>query len=189
MSEPSSQVDASKADVTTVSAEDQINAPQQEAVQSDVIEESADQNLAQPQTEVAEPEQPMALPSATGVEEVKTETTAVEGETTIPSSTANLESNPVDPIFGDSEPVKTENDIPAEMGQPSSTLAAGILEENERQNGNGRGERGRSESTGGVSVKSGGSSASALPENVPRVGGVRCCEFSFAILASPLASH
>lgn len=28
-------------------------------------------------------------------------------------------------------------------------------------------------------MKSGGSSASALPDNVPRVGGVRCCESTF----------
>jgi hypothetical protein len=37
-------------------------------------------------------------------------------------------------------------------------------------------DRSRSESMAAESVKSGGSSSSALPDNVPRVGGVRCCK-------------
>lgn len=193
MSDLTAQVEVPKSDVTAVpTVDDQTGNPHQEAGQPDASVGATDQSeTTQLQPEASESENQTAVPTATGVDGVKTSSALVNGDATVPSSSTDQEttlgltadSNPVDPIFGEAESVKIENDNTAEMGQPSSTLAAGLAQENERQNGNERSERSRSESTGGASVKSGGSSASALPENVPRVGGVRCCKFSFVNLA------
>lgn len=195
MSDPSAQIDNPNSDVTAArSPEEQSKTPKHEAGQADAsVQVEANQPEATlPQLEGQPSEKQTEPPSSANADEVTNDTApVVDTDIADPSLTANSETtlgttsgdpNPVDPILGVSEPVKTEDHDTAEMGQSSSTLAAGFAEENEKQNGHpGLGERSRSESTGGVSVRSGGSSASALPENVPRVGGVRCCKFAFSV--------
>jgi hypothetical protein len=116
---------------------------------------------------------------------VDTESTPAPATATDSASTAG-DAHQVDPVLAESVSAKPEAseekifETSAEkMDSPmvstpippqDSNIQAGLSRDSRRS---------RSESTGGSSVKSGGSSASALPENVPRVGGVRCCQLSY----------
>jgi hypothetical protein len=76
-----------------------------------------------------------------------------------------------------------------EIAETPSQIIPSVSHDNDIQSGPSRdAQRSRSESTGGISVKSGGSSASALPENVPRVGGVRCCKSTARQVSKPCSS-
>lgn len=122
--------------------------------------------------QAAEPEKPT----------MDTEPTSAPA-TTAESALTTGDANQVDPVLAESASVKPE--VLEEKALEVSKVKAEIpslstpLQDSDLQAGlSGDTRRSRSESTGGISVKSGGSSASALPDNVPRVGGVRCCESS-----------
>lgn len=94
-----------------------------------------------------------------------------------PSLTAG-DSTAVGLASGESPSAKPEAQAEktTEMAETPSQITPSVSQDSDIPTGPSRdAQRSRSESTGGISVKSGGSSASALPENVPRVGGVRCC--------------
>jgi hypothetical protein len=66
-------------------------------------------------------------------------------------------------------------EAPSDPLQQPSTALDGLTEKVTPNGASEYKERGRSQSIA-ESVKSGGSSSSGLPDNVPRVGGVRCCK-------------
>lgn len=176
MDNSSEQVAVSTADVVTGQMEGKpVDAPQVSVDQSETPVTADQSSDMKPEL------------TALDSEEQNQASSAVEEQAAEPKPSVMDTETPKSPVAS-TDPVLTAGEAPssklevqvekaAEMAETPSLLTPGLSQDNDSQTGLPRDtQRSRSQSTGGSSVKSGGSSASALPENVPRVGGVRCCK-------------
>jgi hypothetical protein len=189
MGNPAEQVAVTTADVPAGQVEDKPAVSSQEAV---------DQTLDFKSDHETSNQEEQIKTLSTVVEQADTSNSPVMDTETLKSPVTKADpsltaggSSAAGPVTDESTSAnpKPQAEKTTEIAETQSQITPSVSLDNDVQGGPSRdAQRSRSESTGGISVKSGGSSASALPENVPRVGGVRCCKSTTRQVLNPCSS-